>query len=344
MSDETVAEVPAPNTAAGVDVEALDAVARSVSITATIQRAAAPVVLIAVVLGGTLAFGSNFASANNFANVALSASFLALIAIGMTFVIISGGIDLSVGSMFALAAVVAAYGSQWGSVVGVTLPVVVCGALGLVQGVLIGRARMAPFIVTLAGLLFARGLAFKISDNGNTTHLIDRDRWMIHLGQGKFFGLGIPTWIVLGVLGLAVIVLNRTRFGQTTFAIGGAEDAATLMGLRVARTKMAIYTAIGALSGLAGMLVAARSSSGLSTIGNGLELEAIASVVIGGTLLTGGAGGLMGTITGVLLLAVIQNLINQVGTLRSFHQQVVSGLFLIVVVTVQAVVSRQEDR
>ena len=114
------------------------------------------------------------------------------------------------------------------------------------------------------------------------------------------------------------------------------------MGLRVARVKIALYTMTGVLSGLAGMLVAARSSSGLSTIGNGLELEAIAAVVIGGTLLSGGAGGLTGTLIGVLLLGVIQNLINQVGTLRSYHQQVVSGLFLVVVVTVQTVVGRRE--
>ncbi len=114
------------------------------------------------------------------------------------------------------------------------------------------------------------------------------------------------------------------------------------MGLRVARVKVVLYTMTGVLGGLAGMLVAARSSSGLSTIGNGLELEAIAAVVIGGTLLSGGAGGLVGTLIGVLLLGVIQNLINQVGTLRSFHQQVVSGLFLVVVVTVQTVVGRRE--
>ena len=201
---------------------------------------------------------------------------------------------------------------------------------------------MPPFIVTLAGLLFARGLAFKVSDNGNTTHLIDDGRWMTNLGQERLLGIGAPVWIALALYGAGLVLLNRTRFGQAVFAIGGAEDAAVLMGLRVARIKIALYTMTGVLSGLAGMLVAARSSSGLSTIGNGLELEAIAAVVIGGTLLSGGAGGLTGTLIGVLLLGVIQNLINQVGTLRSYHQQVVSGLFLVVVVTAQTVVGRRE--
>ena len=181
-----------------------------------------------------------------------------------------------------------------------------------------------------------------MSDNGNTTHLIDDDRWMTNLGQERLLGVGLPVFITLALYGAGIVLLNRTRFGQAVFAIGGAEDAATLMGLRVARVKVVLYTMTGVLGGLAGMLVAARSSSGLSTIGLGLELEAIAAVVIGGTLLSGGAGGLTGTLIGVLLLGVIQNLINQVGTLRSFHQQVVSGLFLVVVVTVQTVVGRRE--
>jgi ribose transport system permease protein len=208
---------------------------------------------------------------------------------------------------------------------------------------LIGRLGMPPFIITLAGLLFARGLAFKVSDNGNKTYLIGEDRWMKVLGQGRWFGVGIPVVIALVVFAAGSVLLNRTRFGQSVFAIGGSEEAANLMGLRVARVKMLLYTLTGALSGLAGMLVASRSSSGLSTIGGGLELEAIAAVVIGGTLLTGGAGGLTGTMVGVLLLGVIQNLINQVGTLRSFHQQVVSGLFLVVVVTAQTIVGRREQ-
>ena len=288
-------------------------------------------------------FGTQFANTGNFANLAVASSFLAIISIGMTFVILSGGIDLSVGSMYALAAVLAAYSSRWGSLAGIVVPIVTCGAIGLVQGTLIGKLRMPAFIVTLAGLLFCRGLAFKVSDDGNTTHLIDRGRWMTNLGQERVLGVGAPVWIALALFGVGLVVLNRTRLGQAVYAIGGSEDAARLMGLPVARVKIVLYTMTGVLSGLAGMLVAARSSSGLSTIGSGLELEAIAAVVIGGTLLSGGAGGLTGTMIGVLLLGVIQNLINQVGTLRSFHQQVVSGVFLIVVVTAQTIIGRKEQ-
>lgn len=313
------------------------------SVSSLIRRSAAGVVLMVVVVVGVIVFDSKFANTGNFSNLAVASSFLAIIAIGMTFVIVSGGIDLSVGSMYALAAVLAAYSSRWGSLAAVVVPIVTCGAIGLVQGTLIGKLRMPAFIVTLAGLLFARGLAFKVSDDGNTTHLIDRDRWVTNLGQERLLGVGVPVWIALTLFGGGLVLLNRSRLGQAVFAIGGSEDAAVLMGLRVARVKIALYTMTGLLSGLAGMLVAARSSSGLSTIGSGLELEAIAAVVIGGTLLSGGAGGLTGTLTGVLLLGVIQNLINQVGTLRSFHQQVVSGVFLIVVVTAQTIVGRREQ-
>jgi ribose/xylose/arabinose/galactoside ABC-type transport system permease subunit len=309
-----------------------------------VQRGAAPVVLVLVVVLGAVVFGTSFASPGNFANIAVSSSFLALIAVGMTFVIISGGIDLSVGSMLALGGVLTAYGSRWGSPGALLLPLVVCGLIGLVQGLLIARAGMAPFIVTLAGLLFARGLALAVSDEGNTTYLIEPGLVVGRLGQGTVLGVGLPVVFALVAFAAGLLVLNRTGSGQATFAIGGSQDAAELMGLPVARIKVGIYVASGLLAGLAGMLVAARSSSGLPTVGDGLELQAIAAVVIGGTLLSGGAGSLAGTLAGVLLLGVIQNLINQVGTLSSYYQQVVSGGFLIVVVIVQAWLSRRQHR
>jgi len=314
------------------------------SVVSVIQRSASMVVLVVVLAIGAIAFGGNFASAQNLQNIAVAASFLAVVSAGMTFVIISGGIDLSVGSMLALGAVLAAWSSQWGSVPAIVVPLVVCTAQGVVHGLLIGRRGLPPFIVTLAGLLFARGLAFYVSDDGNTTHLIRSGMNVSWLGQGKILGIGVPLVIAAVVFALGGIALNRTRYGQAVYAVGGAEEAAKLAGVRVANIRVRLYAVSGLLAGLAGLLVAARSSSGLSTIGNGLELEAIAAVVIGGTLLSGGSGSLTGTLAGVLLLEVIQNLINQVGTLSSYYQQVVSGVFLIVVVVVQAYLSRREAR
>ena len=304
------------------------------------RRAGAPLVLAMVVVLGSVAFGSSFAGAQNARNVALDSSYLVLIAIGMTFVIISGGIDLSVGSVFALAGVLAAYGAQSGSVTAVALPLAVCGLIGLLNGVLIGYARIAPFIVTLATLLFARGLAFAASQEGNKVYLIPSDLTLTELGQARPFSVSAPVYVAGAAFVVGLVVLNRTRFGQAVYAIGGAPESAELMGLPVARVKVAVYVLSALLAGVAGILVAAQTSSGLPTIGEGRELEAIAAVVIGGTLLSGGIGSLSGTLAGALLLKVIQNLINQVGTLSSYYQQVVSGVFLLLVVLLQTWLSR----
>lgn len=309
-----------------------------------LRRTPAVPVLGLFVVAGAVTFGDSFFSARNFASMAVASSFLLIISVGMTMVIVSGGIDLSVGSMLALGAVVTAFASRWGSPAAIIAPLVVCTLIGLTQGVLVAVSRMPPFIVTLAGLLFARGLAFKISDNGNTTHIIPEGEWVTSLGQESFLGVGLPAWIAVLVVLLGMGVLNRTRFGFAVYAVGGSEEAATLMGVRVVRVKIALYSIMGLLGGLAGMLVAARSSSGLSTIGAGLELKSIAAVVIGGTLLTGGYGGITGTVAGVLLLGVIENLINQIGTLSSFYQLVASGAFLILVVSAQSLFARRELR
>jgi galactofuranose transport system permease protein len=308
------------------------------------RRGSAPIVLALVVAVGAAVFGNSFIGPQNLGNIALDSSYLVLIAVGMTFVIISGGIDLSVGSVFALAGVLAAYGAQWGSAAAVALPLAVCGLIGLANGMLVGRARIAPFIVTLATLLFARGLALAASQEGNEVRLIPAELVLTRIGQAKIAGIGMPVYVAVVVLVIGALVLNRTRFGQSVYAIGGSADSAELMGLAVARVKVSVYVLSATLAAVAGVLVAAQTSSGLPTIGEGRELEAIAAVVIGGTLLSGGTGTLSGTLAGALLLKVIQNLINQVGVLSSYYQQVVSGVFLLLVVLVQTRLSRRRQR
>ncbi|MEV4804765.1 ABC transporter permease [Nonomuraea sp. NPDC049421] len=305
-----------------------------------LQQHGAVMVLGLLVVVGSLAFDS-FATTANAASVVVSSSFLAIIAVGMTFVIISGGIDLSVGSLFVLGGVLAAYGSQYGLIVALLLPLAVCGVVGLLQGLVIARTGMAPFIVTLAGLLGVRGLMLAISDEGATTYLV-KDRAFATLGQGELLGLSYPVYLTAALALLAMVLLQRTGFGQNVYAIGGNEQAAALMGVPVVRTKVYVYVMSGLLAGLAGALNAARLSSGVTILGIGLELDAIAAVVIGGTLLTGGAGGITGSVAGVLLLGVIQSLINQVGNLTSAFQQVVSGLFLALVVVAQRLLSKAQ--
>ena len=304
-----------------------------------VQRQGVLAVLLLLVLVSSFVFPS-FGTLDNARNVTVQASFLAIVALGMTLVVITGGIDLSVGSVFALGGVLAAWASQYGMLPALLLPLAVCGLLGTLHGLLIARVGMAPFIVTLAGLLAARGLLLALTDEGADTYLVPHGSAFAELGQGTVAGFGHPVLIALVLFAAGGLVLQRTSFGQSLFAVGGSPDAATLMGLPVARTRVLVYAISGLLAGFAGALNAARLSSGVTIIGVGMELDAIAAVVIGGTLLIGGAGSVSGTLWGVLVLAVIQNLINQIGSLNSSYQSVVSGGFLIVVVVAQRYLAR----
>ncbi|MEU4692470.1 ABC transporter permease [Actinoplanes sp. NPDC023714] len=288
------------------------------------QRQGALAVLGAVVVVAIAVF-PNFRSLDNAGTILVAAAPPMLIALGMTFVIITGGIDLSVGSLYVLGGVLAAWGSQYGALAGLVLPLAVCGAIGVVNGVLIAYTGMAPFIVTLAALLGARGLMRALSGEGSSTYLVSSP-FLRELGTGSFLGIGYQVWMVLLLVLAGMVVLARTRFGNAVYAVGGSEDAAALMGVRVRRTKIAVYVMSGLLAGLAGTINAAKLGSGVT--------------VLGGTLLTGGAGTIAGTVAGVLLLGVIQNLINQVGDVNSNWQQVISGTFLALVVVAQTYLVR----
>jgi ribose transport system permease protein len=326
-------EVPAAIVAADVrKAERTDRIARLV------QRQGALAVLVVVVVIASATW-PNFRTFDNGSTILVAAAPLMLIALGMTFVIITKGIDLSVGSLYVLGGVVAAYASQWGVVAAFLAPLAVCGAVGLINGLLIAYTRMAPFIVTLAALLGARGLMRAISSEGSNTYLVESDAFRT-FGTGSFLGVGYQVWLVAVLVVIGMVVLARTRFGRAVYAVGGSEDAAGLMGVAVRRTKIWVYVLSGLLAGLAGAVNAAKLGSGVTVLGIGLELDAIAAVVIGGTLLTGGAGTVAGTIAGVLLLGVIQNMINQVGNVQSSYQQVISGAFLAVVVVAQTYLAR----
>jgi galactofuranose transport system permease protein len=304
----------------------------------TLQRRGAVVVLLLVVAVSAVAF-DNFLTAQNLENIVLQGSFLGLIVVGMTFVIISGGIDLSVGSMLGLGGVLAAQSMQVFWPLALILPPLVCGLIGLGNGLLIAKARMAPFIVTLAGLLGIRGLALALANEKPIG--IDGGSPFTWFGQGQILGVAVPIIFVIVAFIVGGVVLARTGYGRVVFAIGGSEESARLMGLPVDRTKVIAYTVSGALAGLSGVLLAARLSAGDPNAGLAWELDAISAVVVGGTLLTGGAGSMSGSLAGVLLLSILQNLINQVGTLGSYAQQLVSGFFLIAVVVAQAYLTRK---
>jgi len=297
-------------------------------------------VLVLVCAAATIASPS-FASWSDVSTILSGNAFVWLLALGMTFVITTGGIDLSVGSLYALGGVLAARGATSSPWLAIVLPLVVCAAWGTLQGLLIAYARMAPFIVTLAGLLGARGLLQAITDQGSTTYLVPQNSWFLNLGAGTW----VPVGIVAVLFAAGWVLMERTAFGASLTAIGGNENSAILLGLPVARAKVLVYLLSGTLAGAAGALGGARLGSGVTTVGVGYELTAIASVVIGGTLLTGGYGTVGGTVCGVLLLAVIHQLIDQyLSQYGSAMTDAVNGGFLAVVVLAQAILERSRRR
>lgn len=270
----------------------------------------------------------------NLANIFRQVSMIGLVSIGMTFAILSGGIDLSVGSTAAAASVLAAQlsgGSGW---IAIVAPILLGILIGAVNGVLITRAKIPPFIATLAMMLGARGLAFILA--GGEPVGCERSAWLSEIAKTDILGVPCLGIIFLLALGVAVVVAGYTGFGRSLYAIGGNEEAAVMMGLNVSRNKMLVYMICGGLAGAAGMLLASRIDSGQPTAAVGWELTAIAAVVIGGTSLTGGIGKMSHTFYGVLILGVIPNVINLQGTLPYWYANLITGILLLAVVLLQS--------
>ena len=303
---------------------------------ALIQARGAIVVLAAVVLVAGVAF-PDFLHAGNLQDIVTAATFLGLVAIGQTFVIILGGFDLAVGSMVSVGTVLAAYAVPYGWAAALLLPAAAGVLVGLVDGLLIARARMAPFIVTLSALLALKGAAVALAGE---SMVIAHPGFFGRIANGQVLGINTLVLVLLACFAIAALVLNRTSFGAAVFAIGGNEEAARMLGIRVERVKILTYCLSGGLSGLAGALLAAHLSSGLSAAGNGYELQSIAAAVIGGVLLTGGVGTMAGALAGVLLLGLINNIINQIGSLSAAYQGLAGGVFLLLAVIIQSGLSR----
>ncbi|CAD6562318.1 Ribose import permease protein RbsC [Paraburkholderia hiiakae] len=308
---------------------------RRAQLIALVQSRGAIAMLVVVALVAGMVF-PDFLRPANLADIASNGAFLGLVAVGQSIVIILGGFDLSVGSMVGLGTVLAAYAAPYGWGAAMLAPVAAGFVVGLVNGVLIARARMAPFIVTLAALLGLKGLALVLASQDL---LIANPGFFARIANGSVFGVNNLIWVLVVVYALGGALLNHTRFGAAIFAIGGNEEAARMLGVRVERVKILAYGLSGALAGLSGALLASHLDSGLSGAGTGYELQSIAAAVIGGVLLTGGVGTMAGPLAGVLLLGVIDNVINQVGTLSPYYQNLTSGAFLLAAVIVQTVLT-----
>ena len=276
----------------------------------------------------------NFLDPINIRNVLRQTSINAILAIGMTFVILTGGIDLSVGSILAFGGMVASIlvSSSLGEVypVFIALPVgLLAGlALGLVNGAITGYLRVPSFVVTLGMLSAARGLTLIASDGRPVSRLSEG---YLFIGQGAFLGVPVPILIMFGAYALAWFVLYRTTFGRYVYAVGGNEEAAKISGVRVRLVKFSVFGISGLLSALGGVILSARTTAGLPQAGETYELDAIAAVVIGGTSLFGGRGTLFGSLIGALIIGVVNNGLDLLGV-SAYFQLIFKGAIIVAAV------------
>ena len=273
-----------------------------------------------------------FLTVGNLRNVMLQSSVLAIVACGMTLLMVSGGIDLSVGSLMSLTAVVSALLMREG----IPMPVAVLAGIavgvgmGAINGTLAAWSPSHPFVVTLGMMIFIQGIAIGLTGGLAVSGL---DDGFVHIGIGRFLDVPIPIWIAAAVALFCAALLRFTVFGRRLYGMGGNELAAALSGIRVRRTKVVLYALNGAIVGIAAMVLAARISSAQPLMGNGYEIQAIAAVAVGGTPLAGGRGGIAGTLLGVLLLGVISNSLNLLGVSGAFQYVLQGGVIVVAVMS-----------
>lgn len=267
----------------------------------------------------------NFLSLDNILNIFRQVSINALIAFGMTFVILTGGIDLSVGSMLALSAALTAGFMAGGMdpILAMLIGLLAGALMGAFNGFVITKGKVAPFIATLATMTIFRGLALVYTEGRPITGL-SKDLSFELMGRGYFFGIPVPVIWMLISYAILYFILKKTTFGRRVYAIGGNEEASILSGIKVDQVKIWVYSITGLLSALAGIILTSRLNSAQPTAGTAYELDAIAAVVLGGTSLSGGRGWIFGTLVGALIIGVLNNGLNLLDV-SSFYQQVVKG-------------------
>lgn len=298
------------------------------------------IALALLALVGVLTAGERFANFDNFLTIVRFASIIGVISLGMTFVITAGGIDLSVGSVMGLATVVASLAAvqmtsrslePFGWLLMVVVALAVGAGAGLINGIVVAYGRVVPFMATLAMLVAARGAAELISER--RTLIVDV-RGFLEFFRGDVVGVPTLIWIFVFVAILAWFLLSRTTFGRRTVALGGNFEASRLAGLKVKRHTVALYVLAGTAAGIAAVMMMGRTTSGTSTHGTLYELDAIAAVVVGGTLLVGGRGTIIGTVFGVLIFATLTNVFTQ-NNLSTSVQAITKGVIIVIAVLLQ---------
>ncbi|WP_410772155.1 ribose ABC transporter permease RbsC [Fontibacillus sp. BL9] len=270
----------------------------------------------------------------NILNLLRQVSINALIAFGMTFVILTGGIDLSVGSILALSSAFVAnmMVSGFDPIFAIIIGCLLGGVMGTINGLLITQGKMAPFIATLATMTIFRGLTLVYTEGNPITGLGDSMTFQL-FGRGYQFGIPVPAITMILTFAILWVILHKTSFGRKTYAIGGNEKASIVSGIKVNRVKIMIYSLAGLLSALAGSILTSRLNSAQPTAGTSYELDAIAAVVLGGTSLSGGRGRIVGTLIGALIIGTLNNGLNLLGV-SSFYQMVVKGIVILIAVLI----------
>lgn len=296
-----------------------------------LQKIAPFIGLILIIVIITI-LNPGFLSVSNLMNVLRQVSINALIAFGMTFVILTGGIDLSVGATLALTGAVTAgmMASGIDPIFAMLLGLLLGAILGAINGIIIAKGKVAPFIATLATMTIYRGLTLVYTDGRPISGLGDSLTFQM-LGKGYFLGIPIPVVTMIVSFGILYFILKKTTFGRRVYAIGGNEEASILSGINADRIKIYVYSLLGLLAALASLILTSRLNSAQPTAGEMFELDAIAAVVLGGTSLTGGRGWIVGTLIGALIIGVLNNGLNLIGV-PSFFQQVVKGAVILLAV------------
>jgi ribose transport system permease protein len=296
-----------------------------------------------ILLALALVFASQspqFLASGNLLNIALQTSIIAIVAIGMTFTILTAGIDLSVGSVVALSGALAAglvTRSGLDTYIAIPLALLAGAGIGAINGLLIVKGKMPPFVATLAMLSVARGLTLVYTEGRPISGLDER---FIFLGNGTVLGIPMPVLIMLGVFALGWLTLRYTRFGNYVMATGGNPEISRLAGISTGRILGSVYVISGVTAALGGILLTARLWSAQPNAAVGLELDAIAASVLGGVSLFGGVGSLTGTLAGAFILGVLSNGLNLMGV-PSFYQQVIKGVVLILAVVLDLITKRR---
>lgn len=297
--------------------------------------------LALLVVAASAIYKDMFFSYTNLSNILRQSSMIGLISIGMTCVILTAGIDLSVGATVALSAVFAAKLSVAGFWPALLAPIAMGLAVGFVNGFVIAKMKIVPFIGTLAVQMAVRGIAYILTDIKSISVSKECTAFPL-IGRGYLYGIPIPGIIFAVLAAVMIMIMSGSSFGRSLYAIGGNEDAARMMGLKVNRNKIICYTITGGLAAVAGVILSSRLGAGQPVAGLGWEMDAVAAVAIGGTLLTGGVGGIGKTIAGVFIVGIIGNVINLQGTVNTYVQKIIMGAIVLAVIMIQKRTQREE--